>query len=250
MEWKAGGKWCSAVVSVAVIFPGVPDVSAAVVIPWVSVGDPGNKANSNGFGPGSVGYNYLIGKYDVTNNQYVEFLNTVDQTGSNIKSLYDSRMGNYPGHVDWTGGINFNSSATIGSKYSVKGGQGNLPLVWVSWNSAARFANWLNNGQGDATTESGAYDMTQALPSRTANASVFIPSENEWYKAAYYDPTKDGAGGYWIYAARSDNIPTSRPPPGGSNSANFIEAPSGRYALTGSASRNESPDLPHRSRRV
>ena len=38
-------------------------------------------------------------------------------------------------------------------------------------------------------------------------ARYFLPSENEWYKAAYYDPIKGGTGGYWKYPTRSDSVP-------------------------------------------
>ncbi|MDA1018073.1 MAG: hypothetical protein O3A00_26905, partial [Planctomycetota bacterium] len=31
-----------------------------------------------------------------------------------------------------------------------------------------------------------------------------IASENEWYKAAYYDPAKQGGAGYWNYPAKSN----------------------------------------------
>ncbi len=42
---------------------------------------------------------------------------------------------------------------------------------------------------------------------RNSGASFWLPSENEWYKAAYYDPTKDGTGGYWLYPTRSSSVP-------------------------------------------
>ena len=34
-----------------------------------------------------------------------------------------------------------------------------------------------------------------------------LPSEQEWYKAAYYDPEKSGGAGYWLYPTNSDNAP-------------------------------------------
>lgn len=41
-------------------------------------------------------------------------------------------------------------------------------------------------------------------------ATVYLPSANEWYKAAHYDPTVGAGGGdnYWLYATRSDTLPT------------------------------------------
>jgi formylglycine-generating enzyme required for sulfatase activity len=45
---------------------------------------------------------------------------------------------------------------------------------------------------------------------RNANCVYFLPSENEWYKAAYYDPAKNGGtGGYWQYPTGSDSAPTA-----------------------------------------
>ena len=43
-------------------------------------------------GFGAVPYAYNIGTYDVTNSQYVEFLNAKDPTGDNPLGLYNSNM--------------------------------------------------------------------------------------------------------------------------------------------------------------
>jgi sulfatase modifying factor 1 len=73
----------------------------AVAIDWTTVGNPGNAgqlsgAGAGGFGPnaivGEVDYTYRIGKYDVTNNQYVEFLNAKDPTGANTLGIYNADM--------------------------------------------------------------------------------------------------------------------------------------------------------------
>ncbi len=206
---------------------------AQVSFNWAPVGDPGNTPDpSTGSVYGAVSYNYLISKYDVTNSQYTTFLNAADPTGTNPHALYNSHMGNYPGFVSATGGIDFNSGAAIGTKYSIKSGEGNLPVVWVSWYDAARFVNWMNNGQGSGSTESGVYDMSLTSPTCASGASIFLPSEDEWYKAAYYDPTKGGSN-YWTYATRSDTLPDNQAPPGGSNSANYHH---GNYAVTASPS--------------
>ena len=103
-----------------------------------------------------------------------------------------------------------------------------------------RFVNWLANGQptgtltGDATadaplTENGSY-LTSGMttfgisvpPYRNANATWVIPSENEWYKAAYYDPNKPEGPGYWDYPTRSDAAPSNALLPTGTNNANFL----------------------------
>ena len=56
---------------------------------------------------------------------------------------------------------------------------------------------------------------------RNAGAIDFIPSENEWYKAAYYDPTLNGgSGGYWTYPTKSNTAPGNTLPDTGNN-ANY-----------------------------
>jgi sulfatase modifying factor 1 len=174
---------------------------AVVTIDYVTVGDAGNANDTTGFG--GVAYEYMIGKYEVTNAQYAEFLNAVAATDT--YSLYSDSMDS-----DVRGGITQNG--TDGScTYSVKTNMGDKPVNFVSFSDAMRFTNWINNGQGAATTESGAYDMTQAAETviHASNATVWLPTENEWYKAAYYDPTLNtGAGGYWLYPTKSSSIPT------------------------------------------
>ena len=69
-------------------------------------------------------------------------------------------------------------------------------MSYVSCFDALRFANWLHNGQGSSDTENGAYTLLGGTPMPTNGASVtrkpaatlVLPSEDEWYKAAYFDP--------------------------------------------------------------
>ena len=88
--------------------------------------------------PGNVDYVYNIGKYEVTNSQYVKFLNAVDPSGANQHGLYYSNMSSSS-----YGGISFNSGDPSGSKYDVRSGRGNMPVNYVSFRDACRFANWL-----------------------------------------------------------------------------------------------------------
>jgi formylglycine-generating enzyme required for sulfatase activity len=207
-----------------------PD-ARAVTMSWSPVGNPGN-ANDPATGNlyGGVGYNYNIGTYDVTNSQYVEFLNAKDSTGANPLGLYNSSM-NFPPY----GGINYNAGNANGNKYSVISGDGNPPVNYVTWYDAIRFANWLNNGQGNGDTENGAYTLLGGTPTpsngnsitRNAGATAFLPSENEWYKAAYYNPATSS---YFQYATGSNAVPISRSPTGLANHANFF--PDGPFNLT------------------
>lgn len=128
----------------------LPTTSQAVVtLDWAYVGNPGNPNDSTGYG--GVGYGYYIGKYEVTNAQYAEFLNAVDSVGTNPNGIYNASMSS-----DVRGGISFNAGAAAGSKYEVKTNMGDKPVNYVSFVDAMRFSNWLNNGQGSGGTESGA----------------------------------------------------------------------------------------------
>jgi autotransporter-associated beta strand protein len=231
--------WLAAAVLVAVV--AARPLPAQVTFDWATVGDPGNAADTlvmnkgpaadSTTGYGSVGYTYQISKYDVTNSQYTQFLNAVDPAASNTLRVYNTKMSDAnanPAGLAYTGGIDRNLAAASGSRYSVKAGQENAPAIWINWASGARFVNWLANGQGSGSTESGVYDMAvftgnsfATPPARASGATVFLPSENEYYKAAYYDPTKSGTGGYWQYGTRSDTPPSSVAPAGTSNSANI-----------------------------
>ena len=227
-------------------------VPAAVTFDWATVGNPGNAADTlvmnkgpaadSTTGYGSVGYTYQISKYDVTNSQYVQFLNAVDPAGSNTLRVYNTKMSDpnsNPTGLAYTGGIDRNLAAASGARYSVKAGQDNTPAIWINWASGARFVNWLANGQGAAGTESGVYDMAvftgnsfATPPARAPGATIFLPSENEYYKAAYYDPIKSGTGGYWQYGTRSDTPPSSVGPAGTANSANIGAGTDGQSAGT------------------
>jgi len=82
--------------------------------------------------------------------------------------------------------------------------------------------NYLNTSTAHAKAynlNAGATALTLWTPSdagndatnlyRNKNAYYFLPSENESYKAAYYDPNKAGGAGYWLYATGSNAIPTA-----------------------------------------
>jgi sulfatase modifying factor 1 len=216
---------------------------AAVGFDWALIGNSGNAADTLVMdkgpaadyttGYGAVGYDYQISKYDVTNSQYVTFLNTVDPAGTNPLNLWDKNMQEHVIQdrglqVATTGGINRDLAAAEGARYSVKPGQEQFPAVWVRWSSAARFVNWLSNGQGAGGTENGVYDMSVLTtgfatpPARAAGATVFLPSEDEFYKAAYYDPSLNGGvGGYWQYGTQTNTPPASSPPPGTAPAANI-----------------------------
>ena len=197
---------------------------AVLTMDYVSVGHAGNAADSTGYG--AVTYAYQIGKYEVTNDQYGEFLNAVDPGGANANGVYNISMGS-----DLRGGITYTAGAANGAKYTIRTSMGDKPVIYVSWYDAARFTNWLGNGQGAGSTETGAYTLSAitGIITKNVGATVYLPSENEWYKAAYYDPTTGPTGpgdNYWLYATQSDSAPTV----GTANSTGVISNPGANVA--------------------
>ena len=151
--------------------------SASITMDYVSVGHAGNAADSTGYG--AVAYAYQIGTYEVTNAQYGAFLNA--KGASNSGAIYNAGMASYG--ITQTG-----SSGSF--SYSVTTALANRPVVHVSWFDAARFADWMMNGQGDNDMETGAYTLngaTSGIIAANIGAQVYLPSENEWYKAAFYN---------------------------------------------------------------
>jgi formylglycine-generating enzyme required for sulfatase activity len=151
-----------AIVNAIAVFAG--DAGAQVTVTWSPVGNPNNPADttveSDGTtGYGSVSYPSNIGTYDVTNSQYGAFLNSNDPTGADPRGLYNSNMSNAT-----HGGINYNSGAATGSKYSVISGDGNHPVNYETWYDTLRSTNWLNNGQVAGSTETGAYTLLGGTP--------------------------------------------------------------------------------------
>ena len=221
-----------------------------VFVPTRGVGFPGNAPESvetvegvEGLGPrgellalgrhrslidvGAVDYEYRVGVFPVSVSQYAAFLNAVaaaDDYGD--------------GSELWVGGMADGGIDRTGRpgryRYEVQAGSGNLPIFFTSYMNAVRFANWLHNGQprgarGPETTEAGSYDLGVTPPARTPEATWVVPTEDEWYKAAYYSPVYGGPGapGYYDYATRSDRAPRPSPPTDGSNAANYLGAVGG-----------------------
>lgn len=188
--------------------------SATITIPTVPVGNAGNAPDSNGFG--AVAYTYNIGQTEVTAGQYAAFLNAVARSDPN--QLWDSSQG----QLSQAGSGIFRSGSSGSYTYSVDPANVNRPVNYVTYWSAARFANWLHNGQptGDqdaSTTEDGAYTITFAgivgnTITRNANAQWALPTEDEWYKAAYYQPASQGgdSDNFWLYPTSSNTINTSQ----------------------------------------
>lgn len=148
----------------------------SVTMDFANVGDPGNANDIHDAGYGAVDYAYRIGTYEVSSNQW----NAVVGADTN-DLLFD------PG--SWSG---------------------NRPVGAITWHEAAMFTNWMTSGdvtQGVyAVNASGQVTgIDRASAHSTYGTAYHLPTENEWYKAAYYDATADT---YYDYATGSDAAPT------------------------------------------
>jgi formylglycine-generating enzyme required for sulfatase activity len=160
-----------------------------VSVTFVTIGDAGNAADTTGYG--DVSYAYDISKFEITE--------------GNI-AVYNADP------------VNSTRQITIDSRGTDK------PATSVSWNEAARYVNWLNIKEGIQPayyfTTSGVNDNITLWSSgeawqldgenlyRHKDAKYFLPSEDEWYKAAYYKSVGVNAG-YWLYPTGSDTAPTA-----------------------------------------
>ena len=234
----------------------------AAPIQWVTVGaasnPPDDEVSCKGGDPGvpcrtnlgSVPIVYRISKHEITNAEYGEFLNAVAAADPN--DLFNPFMQAPPDGLPGTI-VRLGSSGSY--TYSVVPGFENNPVRYTSFGQAVRFANWLHNGapvgaQDETTTEDGAYllvGVALADVQRDPEAEYWIPSEDEWYKAAFYDPflpRPDGSGQlgwYHDYATRSDVPPAGEVPPGSANAANLCPNATPASCLPGSSAGPDEP---------
>lgn len=203
-------------------------------IEFVTIGAPGNAPYPGppGWyttGRGGVGYEYRIGRYEVTTSQWMEFVNT-----------FSTRPGEAPANfarpIGW-GAEPDPTYAGPGTRYRLAGipGAGMVPVTGIDWRTAARFCNWLCNDKAPtfAATSNGAYDastfgfrpdgtFTDQI-TRSPGAEYWIPSLDEWMKAAHYDPDRfgPGLGGWWEYSNRSNTELIPGPPGIGQANSGF-----------------------------
>ena len=159
---------------------------------FVTIGNPNNSADTTGAPnpAGAVGYEYGIGKFEVSEDMITKY-NANFGTANNLVITKDTRG-------------------------TAK------PATSVSWNEAARFVNWLNTSTGGFAaynfttggvndnialwTSSDTLDYDPLNPYRSKRATYVLPSYNEWYKAAYYNPTDST---YYDFTNGSDTAPTA-----------------------------------------
>jgi len=210
----------------AVVVVALGSAAMAVDIETVPVGDPGNVNDTHGDGYGGVGYEYNIGKYEVTAGQYRDFLNDVaatDPYGLYNSSMDSSSYGCQITQNNASGNYTYDFSGRPDG--TTEADWANRPVNYVSWYDAVMYANWAtseNIHQGAYDTSVGAnwgssdvgdYTGITAHDSAEMDALVstygkvyVILTEDEWYKAAYYD---GGASSYYDYPTSSDSVPSN-----------------------------------------
>jgi hypothetical protein len=174
---------------------------------------------------GGVAYEFGVAKLEVTVGQWVAFLNTVDPTGANRHRLYSETESG----AEWPrfGQVNFSSGARLGRHYSPAAPEWvDKPYGFANFLRTARFVNSLYNGkliskrsgtEGTFTyttyrvrlsrnTESGMYDMRNRRATRSHKTGFVVPSQDEWIKSAYYDPSGGGTYSYWQYPTNAGDF--------------------------------------------
>lgn len=202
-------------------------------IEFSTIGDPGNRGTLPHEGNplfadvheprGAVDYEYRIARNEVTVGQQFEFVQA-------YAPIYFEQTGNTVAPTALTGlGITA-SFAGI----SIRGNVSPNVATTMSWEFAARYVNWLHNDRVNEewAFESGVYDTSTFTQNEdgswnhqathSADARFWIPTYDEWIKAAYWDPNKDDdEGGYWLFPNSSDteSMPGLLPEDGGGRNA-------------------------------
>jgi formylglycine-generating enzyme required for sulfatase activity len=203
---------------------------------WATITDPGNVAYGGGpngqlAGRGGVDYAYRISKLEVTSAQWLEFINIFAPQAPNPGSFLRP---DYSGITDAPGGA---------GSYMLKPDvpdAGMVGVYGITWREAAMYCNWLHNGKSTewSAIQNGAYDVstfgfhpkggfTDQL-THSPDALFWIPTLDEWIKAAHYDPNRHGPGapGWWTFPYASESAPVPGLPGVGQTSAGLVN-PSG-----------------------
>lgn len=185
---------------------------------------------------GGVNHEYRISRTATTTTQWSAFLND-----------FSAAFGAAP--------VAGTSLDQIRSQFTVPGSNGFQPFqgyeqhpVTAPWRGAAIYCNWLHHGQTSDPDKLlvGAYDATTfgndgpfsptdqytTLP----GARFWIPTRDEYAKAAYYDPNRYGEeeGGYWLYPDASDTPLIPGLPEDGGETNGFNNGSGSNYMAVGS----------------
>jgi len=201
--------------AVALVVFGLLSPASADNFTWKTVGSIGNAANPT-TGLGRVTENFKISAYETTISQYADFLNGSYAGKQGLYGVYNTNIG-ATNNLNPPDGVGITRTGSAGSyTYSVRTGFADRPVNNVSWFSAARFVNWYANEKSTTATatETGTYTLvggqtSGSVAARNAGAKIFLPSADEWTKAAFYSPATQS---YTKWPTQSDTIPTATLP--------------------------------------
>ncbi len=234
-----------AIASIAALFmvwtaAAAPMVSApdANGFRWCTVGAPGNAgyprstANTTGIdrdriGRGSVPYTFKIAQTEISTEQWLEFMNTFAPRPlpPEVQGLPGYLTDFYGGPFWWGAGTVESNGQNRTARYALRTDTPvarQIPVWGVSWRMAAMYCNWLHNNKSSEWSAllSGAYDtstwgLVPGTPFATDSIEVmpgakyWIPTLDEWAKAAYYDPDRfgPGQGGWWDRPNATNDLP-------------------------------------------
>ena len=178
--------------ALAATSPAWADMIRGIDIDFVTIGNPGNSGDTrtdypysaDPYGCGAVDYEYRIGMYEITNAQWNAFVSAIGPPTGNPITAYEL-------DAYWT--------------------DGSQPTNCVSWYEAAQFCNYLTSGDkshgaylfsGDNTNPGDFLGIDRGSAVLTYGVAYVIPTEDEWYKAAYYT-----GSGYSTYSNGTDTSP-------------------------------------------
>jgi hypothetical protein len=212
---------------------------------WVTVRAPGNAAyfgqdpGGDVTGRGGVNYNYRIMRTQVDYTDWMEFANAYRPYSKGIGrpqfegvwGFWDSNEGRY-------------RTPDFAQNWGTE----------VGWEYAARYANWLHNGKVNEqwAFENGAYDTSTFTlnddgssnyqQTRNPDARFWLPTLDEYLKASYYDPDKNGVGGWWTRPNGTDNDLFMALPEDGGETYGFIGTLNGGFGWPGGWDLGQYPE--------
>ena len=178
--------------------PCAAEIVQGINMEFVTIGNSGNPGDTrtgtdaygnriaNPYGCGAVDYEYQIGKYEVTNTQWDAFTAAAGAPTGNPSNAYDES-------AYWTGD--------------------NIPTNKASWYETVQFCNWLTSGDkslgaylfsGNNTNPGDFLGIDRDSAVSAYGIIYVLPTEDEWYKAAYYT-----GSGYSTYANGTDVAPVA-----------------------------------------